>query len=110
MVISASGISELRNRLKIETNRLAKRAVQKPEIVKPDTSLATSSNISALSTSRKKPSVRKVSGRVSNTSRGQSTALAKPSSRAETIRLDLLAKRIPLKTRLATHRETAVMP
>ena len=60
--------------------------------------------------SRKKPRVSKVSGRVSNTSKGQSTALAKPRSSAETIRLDVLAKRMPLKTRLATHKERAVMP
>ena len=54
--------------LSIEMNRLAKKAVQNPEILKPLTTLATSNSISALITSRKKPSVTSVNGRVRITS------------------------------------------
>ena len=62
--------------LSIEMNRLAKKAVQNPEILKPLTTLATSNSISALITSRKKPSVTSVNGRVRITSSGRRTALA----------------------------------
>ena len=96
--------------LSIEINRLAKNAVQNPEILKPATTLATSSNISALMTSRKKPSVSSVKGRVRMTSSGRRTALAKPRSSAEIINAEVLEKRMPLKSRLATHKEMAVMP
>ena len=98
-----------RPRLSSEINMLAKKAVQKPEILKPPTSLDTSNNIKALMTSRKKPSVTKVSGKVRTTSSGRSRALAKPSSKAEMISDEVLEKRMPLNSRLATHRENEVM-
>ena len=78
--------------------------------VQPLTTLATSNSISALMTSRKKPSVTSVKGRVRKTSSGRSTALAKPRSSAETISDEVLEKRIPVNTRLATHRHKEVMP
>ena len=95
--------------LTIEMNRLAKKAVQKPEMLNPPTTLATSWSSSALITRINKPSVSSVSGRVRKTSSGRRTALAKPSSRAATISAEVPEKRMPLKTRLAPHRERAVI-
>ena len=54
--------------------------------------------------------VRIVSGSVSTISSGRSTALANPSSSAETISDEVLEKRMPLNTWLATHKDSAVMP
>ncbi len=53
--------------------------------------------ISALITSRNRPKVSSVSGRVSTISSGLTTALAKPSRSAETINADVLSNRTPLK-------------
>ncbi len=95
--------------LRIETNRLANSAVQKPETRKPRTSAATSRIISALITSRNRPKVTSVSGRVSTISSGFTTAFARPSSSAEMISAPVLSKLSPLKMRLATQSESAVM-
>lgn len=91
-------------------NRLAQNAVQNPASLNPPTSAETSCSISALMTRTNKPSVRSVSGKVSTSSRGRSTALAKPRSRAEMSSDERLEKRMPSKTRLATQSENAVMP
>ena len=88
---------------------LAKKAVQKPDTLNPFTSAETSRIMSALITSRNRPKVSSVSGRVSTISSGLTTALAKPSRSAETISADVLSNRIPLKMWLATHSERAVM-
>jgi hypothetical protein len=53
--------------------------------------------MSALITSRNRPKVISVSGRVSTISSGLTTALAKPSRSAETISADVLSNRTPLK-------------
>ena len=50
-----------------------------------------------------------VSGSVKNTSSGRTTALASPSSKADTTSVPTLSKRRPLNTWLATHRPKAVM-
>jgi hypothetical protein len=110
MVISAFGPSVLKAMLSREINRLAKKAVQKPEMLKPLTSLETSNSINALITSRKNPSVRSVSGKVRMTNSGRSTALKKPSRRAEIISAETLVNRMPLNNRLATDRENEVTP
>lgn len=77
-------------------NMLAKKAAQNPEIVKPRTSEETKINIRALITSKKKPNVIKVKGKVSMINIGLTTAFAKPSKSAEMMRDELSAKRIPL--------------
>src|SRR5674476_1048627 len=89
---------------------LAKKAVQKLEALKPLTSDATSRIISALITSRNRPNVRNVSGKVKTTSSGFTMAFAKPSSSAETIKDDVSVNLIPAKMRLATQSESAVIP
>jgi len=63
----------------------AKKAVQKPEIVKPLTTAETSIKTSALMTSKKRPIVKAVSGSVSKTRMGFTIALAKPNTRAATM-------------------------
>ena len=88
---------------------LAKNAVQKPDTLNPLTSDDTSKIIRALMTRRNKPKVRKVSGKVSTMSSGLTRAFAKPSNSAEKINDEVLANRIPLKSRLAAHSDTAVM-
>ena len=79
-------------------NILAKKAVQNPEIVKPRTSDETSSNIKALITNKKNPSVINVNGKVRMINSGLTIALAKPSIKAEIISEDVSANRIPLNT------------
>ena len=64
----------------------AKKAVQKPEIVKPLTTVETSIKTSALITSKKRPIVNAVSGSVSKMRMGFTIALAKPNTRAATMR------------------------
>lgn len=108
--VSEFGISAPNAKLSTEMNMLAKKAVQNPEILKPRTRDDTINNSSALITKMNNPSVTNVSGSVRITSSGLMIALENPSSSAETIRDDLLEKRMPLKTRLATHREKDVMP
>lgn len=84
-------------RLNREIKILAKKAVQKLEIVKPLTTVETSMSTNALITSKNSPIVRTVSGRVKKINRGLTTALAKPSSRAATNNDPPSAKRKPLK-------------
>ena len=82
---------KLSNAMKI----LAKNAVQNPDTLKPGTRDDTRSIISALITSRKKPKVINVNGMVSNMTTGLMTALAKPSTSADTNRDCLLEKEMP---------------
>ncbi len=85
------------NRLNTEIKILAKRAVQKLEIVKPLTTAETSINTNALITNKNKPMVRTVNGKVNRINNGLTTALANPRSRAA-IRSDPpSANRKPLK-------------
>ena len=76
---------------------LAKNAVQKLEIVKPLTKAETSINTRALITSKNRPIVTTVSGRVKRMSKGLTMALAKPKSRAAITSEPPSAKRRPLK-------------
>ena len=85
------------NRLNKEIKILAKKAVQKLEIVKPLTKAETNISTKALTTSRNSPMVTTVSGRVNRMSKGFTTALAKPSSRAAIRSEPPSAKRKPLK-------------
>src|SRR5512133_1277558 len=88
---------------------LAKKAVQKLDTLKPDTRDATSRIISALITSRNRPKVKNVSGKVSTMSSGLTMALAKPSNSAEMIKEAVLLKRMPWNSRLAIQSAIAVM-
>ena len=76
---------------------LAKNAVQKLEIVKPLTTAETSISTNAFTTNRNNPIVRTVSGSVKRMSKGLTTALANPSSRAAINSEPPSAKRKPLK-------------
>lgn len=76
---------------------LAKNAVQKLEIEKPLTTADTSISTNALTTKRNNPIVRTVSGSVKRISKGLTTALANPSSRAAINSEPPSAKRKPLK-------------
>ena len=89
---------------------LAKNAVQNPDTLKPVTIDDTSSIISALITSRKNPKVMSVNGMVSKMTTGLMTALAKPSSSADTNKDCLLEKEMPWNMKPATHNESAVIP
>ncbi len=89
---------------------LANNAVQKPETLKPFTSADTIRIMSALMTSRKKPRVTNVNGNVNTISNGFTTAFANPSSSADTTNDEVSSNRTPLKMRLATQSETAVIP
>ncbi len=89
---------------------LAKNAVQNPDTLKPGTRDDTRSIISALITSRNKPKVISVNGMVSNMTIGLMTALAKPSSSADTNKDCLFEKEMPWNMKLATNSESAVMP
>ena len=76
---------------------LAKNVVQKLEIVNPLTTAETSINTNAFITSKKRPIVTTVSGRVKRINSGLTIAFAKPRSRAA-IKSELLsAKRKPVK-------------
>lgn len=76
---------------------LAKKAVQKLEIEKPLTTADTSISTNAFTTNRNNPIVRTVSGSVKRMSKGLTTALANPSSRAAINSEPPSAKRKPLK-------------
>ena len=76
---------------------LAKKAVQKLEIVKPLTTAETSINTKALITSKNKPIVTTVRGNVKRINNGLTMALAKPKSRAAIKSEPPSAKRKPLK-------------
>ena len=82
---------KLRTAMKI----LAKKAVQNPDTLKPDTTDDTRSIISALITSRKKPKVKIVSGIVSRMTTGLMIAFASPSNSAEISSDFLSANEIP---------------
>jgi len=84
-------------RLKREIKMLAKKAVQKLEIVKPLTTADTSINTKALMTSRNRPIVTTVSGNVNRISKGLTMALAKPNRSAAMMSEPASAKRKPLK-------------
>ena len=86
----------------------AKKAVQKPEIVKPLTTVETSIKTKALMTSKKRPIVKAVSGSVSKMRMGFTIALAKPNTRAATMRAAAPANAMPSTPKLETHRERAV--
>ena len=75
---------------------LAKSAVQKLEIVKPLTTAATSIKTKALMTSKNKPIVITVKGKVNKISNGLTMALAKPKSRAAMMSDPPSVKRKPL--------------
>ena len=75
---------------------LAKSAVQKLEIVKPLTTAATSIKTKALMTSKNKPIVMTVKGKVNRMSNGFTMALANPKSRAAIMSDPPSAKRKPL--------------
>jgi hypothetical protein len=66
----------------MEIKILAKKAVQKLEIVKPLTTADTSIKTSAFTTSKNKPMVNTVNGSVNKISNGFTTALANPRSNA----------------------------
>ena len=83
------------NRLTTVTTILAKKAVQNPEILNPDTSADTSIIIRALITSKKKPKVINVSGMVRMMMTGFTTALTRPNSKADMNRDFLLLNEIP---------------
>lgn len=84
-------------RLNKEIKILAKKAVQKLEIVKPLTNDDTSISTNALTTNKNSPIVRTVSGKVKRINRGFTTALAKPSNSAAINNDPPSAKRKPLK-------------
>ena len=84
-------------RLNREIKILAKKAVQKLEIVKPLTTADTSINTKALMTSRNRPIVTTVSGNVNRISKGLTMALAKPNRSAAMMSEPASAKRKPLK-------------
>ena len=75
---------------------LAKSAVQKLEIVKPLTTAETSIKTKALITSKNKPIVMTVKGKVNRMSNGLTMALANPRSSAAIISEPPSAKRRPL--------------
>jgi len=87
----------LTKRLNKEIKILAKKAVQKLEIVNPLTKADTSINTNALITNKNNPIVNTVKGRVNKMSKGLTMALAKPSNRAAMSKEPLSAKRSPLK-------------
>ena len=74
---------------------LAKKAVQNPETLKPLTSDATSKIISALITSKNRPKVSSVSGKVNRINKGRTIAFAKPNNKADTNKDDLFSNTIP---------------
>ena len=86
----------LKIKLRNVMNILPKKAAQNPETVKPRTSEETKSNIRALITSKKKPNVTNVKGKVSIIKIGLIIAFAKPSKTAEMMRDEQSTKRIPL--------------
>ena len=75
---------------------LAKKAVQKLEIVKPLTTADTSINTKALITNKNRPIVTTVSGNVNRINKGLTTALAKPNKSAAIMSEPPSAKRNPL--------------
>ena len=97
---------KLRTAIKI----LAKKAVQNPDTLKPETSVDTSSIINALITSKKNPKLNMVSGMVNRMTMGLIIALAKPSSSAAISSDFLLVNEMPWNIKPATHSDRAVIP
>ncbi len=91
-------------------NMLAKKAVQNPDTLNPDTTDDTRSIIIALITSRKNPKVKIVNGMVSKMTAGLMIALARPSSSADINSDCLLENEMPWNMKPATHSDSAVMP
>ena len=81
----------------MEIKMLAKKAVQKLEIVNPLTTADTSISTNALSTNRNNPMDTMVNGRVNRISKGFTTALAKPKSKAAINKEPISANFSPLK-------------
>jgi len=92
-------------KVKSEIKILAKKAVQKPESLKPLTNFATNIIISAFNTNTKKPSVTMVNGSVRKNKIGRTTAFTKPSSNAEISKDNLFENLMPLNNSLTTHNE-----
>ena len=82
-------------------------AEPKPATCMPGTSAATSSSMSALITSRKSPSVSRVSGRVSSTNTGRTTAFTTPSRSAARNSARVPSIEMPSRSCSATHRPNA---
>lgn len=108
-VVTPPATSTSITKLSTVMKMLAKKAVQNPEIVKPRTIAETRSNISALITKRKKPSVTNVNGRVRTINSGLTTALAKPSNSAEMISEKVFENLIPRNAKLASQSDKDVM-
>ncbi len=77
------------------TKIFAKNAVQNPEILKPGTTAATRSIMSALIINRKSPKVISVNGIVRMMTMGLMIALANPNSSADANKDFLLVKEMP---------------
>ncbi len=92
-----------------EIKMLAKKADQKLDTVKPRTSKDTNMIIKALMTSKKRPNVNSVKGKVRTIRIGLSRALANPKSKAATSRSEAWRNRMPSTMRLAAHSDKAVI-
>jgi len=97
-------------KLRTAMKMLAKKAVQNPDTLKPDTTDDTRSIINALITSRKNPKVNIVSGMVSKMTTGLIIALARPSRSADINSDFLLENEMPWNMKPATHSDSAVIP
>ncbi len=82
-------------KLRTVIKMLAKKAVQNPDTLKPDTIDETRSIINALITRRKNPKVKIVSGIVSQITTGLMIALASPNKSAEISSDCLLENEMP---------------
>ena len=96
-------------KLRTAMKMLAKKAVQNPDTLKPDTTDDTKSIINALITSRKNPKVKIVSGMVSKMTTGLMIALARPSRSADINSDCLLENEMPWNMKPATHSDRAVI-
>src|SRR5262245_33820938 len=95
-------------RFKRVRSRVPSNAAPKPCTRKPGTSAPTSISISAFTTSRKRPKVRTVSGRVKNTIKGRTNAFTRPSTSAARNALPKPFTWTP-GTRFATRRRSAAV-
>lgn len=99
-----------KKKLRTATNMLAKKAVQNPDTLKPDTTDDTRSTISALITNTKNPKVKIVRGIVSKITIGLMIALARPSRSADISSDFLLENEMPWNIKPAIHSDRAVIP
>jgi hypothetical protein len=97
-------------KLRTVIKMLAKKAVQNPDTLKPDTIVETRSIINALITKRKSPKVKMVRGIVSQMITGLMIALTSPSKSAEINSDCLFENEMPWKMILAIHSDNAVIP